>query len=283
MAGTCASPLVSASPHSPPEILFATDFSEVSRRALVCAKQIARLRAAPLHTLHVVDLTNAAGGAPSTFSVARDLAHRGLRHIQHELRLAGIAGSSTLIGGGSPAYAIQSAVVRYHPSLLVLGLESEHTMLAPALGPTIKSILRSAACPVLVIGPHPPGHPGARQPEALERAVFVTDTAPSSLEAALRAWPFIGNAPAPRLFAVLPPDSAPDFGFSADARQRFDCPRTLPFPGAAEELRAEIAGFHAGLVVFGIRSGGYLDSLSLAGLLSCTIIRSPCPVLVVRA
>src|SRR5690348_549399 len=80
-----------------PDILFATDFSESSQRALICVKHLARLRGATVRSIHVIDLAHANGN----YNQCQDNALRGLRRVRRELRLAGVKESANVINAGT--------------------------------------------------------------------------------------------------------------------------------------------------------------------------------------
>ncbi len=269
----------SDSPNSAAEILFATDFAEPSRRALSCAKQIARLRNASVRVFHVIDV---AGADQHSFSAARDSAERRLRDVRRELRLAGIANTATLITGGTPVLAIQAAAVKYKPELLVLGLHGERMILGPSLGATVLGILRKSRLPVLTVGTRSPEHvPSSDQAAAdFARVLFVTDVLRPSLTAALRAWPVAEGQRAP-LLAALPP-SRVNPNFSLGLRRQFASVRLLPHDEAAETILSEIASAPFHLLVLSIRAGRYLDSLLAGSVIHTLITHAPCPVLTVR-
>lgn len=269
---------MSSLPIASPEILLATDFGELAQRALACARQIARLRDAPLRALHVVDLMDASAARHSSFSEAHDSAQRGLRRIQRELRLAGMRGTATLITSGSAPHAIHDAVARYKPAMLVLGLHGEMCMFATSIGATAKSLLRRADYPVLTVGT------GVANPTSrdCERVLLIADNAPQSLEAATHAWPSAENhAPQP-LWVVLPPDFSPQPGSVSEDQRRFNPVSLLPHVDAADQMRRDLPGLAPGLVIVSLRARGYLDSLTPRSVLHTLITRAPCPVLTIR-
>lgn len=270
----------SDSPNSAAEILFATDFAEPSRRALSCAKQIARLRNASVRVFHVIDV---AGADQHSFSAARDSAERRLRDVRRELRLAGIANTATLITGGTPVLAIQAAAVKYKPELLVLGLHGERMILGPSLGATVLGILRKSRLPVLTVGTRSPEHvPSSDQAAAdFARVLFVTDVLRPSLTAALRAWPVAEGQRAP-LVAVLPP-SRVNPNFSLGRWKQFASIRLVPGNEAADAILAELLSGSFELLIVGIRTGRYMDALLAGTTLHTLITQAPCPVLTVRS
>lgn len=267
---------VATSPTSVPEILLATDFGELAHRALACAKQMALLRGFPVHALHVIDLMGTATQTYSSFAAARDDSQRGLRRIQHELRVAGLRGSSTLVTAGSAPHAIHDAMLRYKASMLVLGLHGEISMLAATIGTSVKTLLRRAEYPVMTVG--------AGFPEPLsglfERPLFVTDTLPESLRRAVD-FRMPGQAPAP-LIVIQPNDDAVNPA-NGEEYSAFSKVSRISFAAAAESLRRDLAAFIPTVAVVSLRAREYLDVLTPKSPLHTMLTRAPCPVLTLRA
>jgi nucleotide-binding universal stress UspA family protein len=273
-----ATDIASTVPLAVSEILLATDLGDLSKYALVCAKQIASLRHAAVRAVHVIDLAGTQSGPVASFSASREAAHRALRHIQHELRVAGVPGSTSVLNTGSRARAIHDLASRSHPIMLILGMDAERSMLAPSLGATVKSILRCATYPVLL--PSPP--PAKSSASALERVLYLTDTSPQSLEAALRSWPAADNGlPAP-LIAIQPPASVAANPSPAIPPQRYFPVQFFPFLVSASTIAREIAAFHPELIVLSLGAGSYLDTFTPGGIVHSLLTRPPCNILVVK-
>lgn len=263
-----------------PQILFATDFAEPSRRALACVKHLAHLRNASVRAFHVIDIVDV--DDRSWFSV-RDSAERRLRDVRRELRLAGIANTATVISGGTASQAIHAAVVKYKPELLVLGLHGERMIMGPSIGATALGILRKSRYPVITVGPQ--AHAPEPAPESASgpfaRVLFVTDVLRESLSAVLRAWPVAKEQRAP-LLAVLPP-SRINPNFSLGRWKQFASIRLLPGDEAAGIVLAELVSGSFDLLVVGIRAGRYMDALLGGATLHTLISQAPCPVLTMRS
>jgi nucleotide-binding universal stress UspA family protein len=278
MATSQTVPFPAAPPLRAPEILLATDFGDLSTAALACAKQIARRHGATIRTLHVVDLTDARAVRHSSFSSAQDSAQRGLRRIQHDLRLAHLRGQSTIISAGSAPHAIHDAVSRYKSLLLVLGRSGESAMLTTSIGATVRSILRRAEYPVLVVG-NGSGDPSS---ELGERVLFVTDNSAESRATATRTLLTGDDRLAQPLWVVLPPEARSGPSNPSGDTGLFDPVVAIPHEGAAEALCHEISACAPTLIVISLRARGYLDGLTPRSLLYTLIARAPCPVLTIR-
>lgn len=262
------------------EILYATDFSEPSRRALACARQIARRRSALLRAVHVIDLMgHTSGSTHSSFNAAIESARRAMRIMRRELRLAGIREDSTIIPAGSISLAIRDAIVRYHSTMLVMGLHGEPGVMVPTFGGNVRRLFRTAPCPILTVGLRGPANP---EP-TFARVLFVTDMAAESVTAAQQAWPLDGAATAVAHFAVLPPEDLPD-----SARATAPPPGLAPLRIAAHQkaaalIVAKAQEDRADLIVIGLRGVSYLDTLSSGSVVRAVLSQAACPVLTARA
>ncbi len=261
-----------------PVILLATDFCAPARSALACACQIARLRGASVRAVHVMDLTGASSADRPSYSIAHDSAASRLRDIRREMRRAGVAESATLVTAGSPARAIRQVAAKEQASLLILGVNGTRSRKPSTLGPTARALLGHAPCSVLTVAACDPKlH--TETPRSLDRPLFVTDTASESLRAALAAWPALSR---PQIRLVLSPRGQSRLQLDPDIRRRFAPARVLEFHGAALTLLRESAAIHAGLIVFSLRAGGYLDSFASGSFAHALITAAGCPVLTVR-
>lgn len=262
------------------EILLATDFCDPARHALAWARQLARLRGSSVRAVHVIDLTgDAASGTPS-FSIARDSAERRLRELRRELRLAGVAGSATLIAGGKPALAIRDTATRIHAGLLVLGINGTRSRRASTLGSTAKALLAHPPCPIVTVAAQQTEHAPARSPGP---TLFVTDATTASLHAGLRAWPPAASLPPEAVLrAVSHPGQSGRLKFSPEVRESFASLRTIALEGSADAILREAAQIPAGLIVLCLQAGSPLDGYTRGDFAHALITGAPCPVLTVR-
>lgn len=253
------------------EILYATDFSDSSQRALVCAKHIAHLQGFNVRTVHIIDLAEAAGN----FDKMQDNAWRELRRVRRNLRLAGVKEVATLItSGGTVARAVTDAARRYKAAMLIVGISGDSFVISSVLGSTARGILRTATCPVMTVGirsEDPPSH-------VFDRVLYVVDSDPASLKKALASWPVKSRLEAPH-FVVLPPGESPKNATAEEASISL----RISNRNAAALLLLAAKELNPDLIVFGLKTGGYLDALNAGGFAYKVIGHSPCPVLTVRA
>jgi nucleotide-binding universal stress UspA family protein len=260
------------------EILFATDFSEPSRRALACARQIALRRGVLLRALHVVDVMSGGASAGTSFNSAIESARRALRVNRRQLRLAGIREAATVIFGGSISLAIRDALIRYHSTLLVMGLYGEPGITIPTFGGNVRRLFRSAPCPMLTIGLRGPDNPSP----AFARVLYVTDIHPDSFALAQNSWPLDADAAALAHFVVLPPEGAPEADASIDVRSGLAPLRLVAHHQAAGLILAFAAEAQADLIVIAIRGASYLDLLGLGSVIRTVWSKGACPMLTAR-
>jgi nucleotide-binding universal stress UspA family protein len=271
--------VVYPSPIPTTEILYATDFSEPATRALACAKLIARRSGVLLRALHVIDLTSHNSPAHSSFNAAIESARRALRINRRQLRLAGIHEAATLISGGSISLAIRDAAIRYHSTMIVMGLHGEPGIRIPNFGGNVRRLFRSAPCPLLAVGLR---GTESRTP-ALERVLYVTDTSPESAQLAQQAWPLDSPTVPVAHFVVLPPDAPAGPAKSIDVPPGIAPLRIVAHRQAADLILAKATEAQADLIVVGLRGGGCLDTLSSGSVVRTIWTKGTCPVLTTRS
>jgi nucleotide-binding universal stress UspA family protein len=276
------SPVVFATPNPSGEILFATDFREGAGRALAFVKQAAKHRHLRVRIVHVLELTE----DRESFLADQVEAKRMLRQAGHELRLAGLVETATLITAGQAGPAISEAAERYCPALLVMVLRSHAGRGHNVFGKTGSSLLRRAGCPVCIVGPR-----SAEDCDLTRPTLFATDLEPQSLRLSLDAWPV--SLQRRKVWTVLPPaqkpDSAQNFGprplsdFRNHDDDQLEPARALSRESAAQHILSEAAQSPPALIVLGFARSGYLDSLAGGGFIDSIVRDAPCPVLLVRA
>jgi nucleotide-binding universal stress UspA family protein len=261
------------------EILYATDFSEPSRRALACARQIARRRGAVLRAIHVVDLMGRAASTNSSYNAAIETARRSMRSLRRQLRLAGIRENSTIIPAGSISLAIRDAAVRYHATLLVMGLHGDPGISAPTLGGNVRRLIRSTPCPMLTVGMRGPDNPAP----TFERVLFVTDMSADSVTVAQQAWHLDGKTTPVGHFAVLPPDPVPESSAPLDVPPGLAPLCLAAHHQAAGLIVAKAAAASVDLIVLALRRNSYLDTLNPGSVVRAILSKADCPVLIAHA
>jgi nucleotide-binding universal stress UspA family protein len=261
------------------EILYTTDFSETSRRALACAKQIARRRGALLRALHVIDLTGHTGPAHSSFNAAIETARRAMRVTRRQLRLAGIREDVTVISGGSISLAIRDAAVRYRSRMIVMGLHGEAGISTPTFGGNVRRLFRTSPCPILTVGLRGTDNPAP----AFERVLCVTDASAETVASVREAWPLDGEDAPLAHFVVLPNEAADESPQAGDVSPALAPQSIVDYHQAAGLILAKAAESRADLIIVGLRGGGCLDTLGAGSVVRTIWSKCACPVLIVRS
>jgi nucleotide-binding universal stress UspA family protein len=136
-------------------ILFATDFSACSEAAVPYAKAIARLYGSTVHLVHVIGPEPVIGPLEVPFldvETHRKLAAQRMEKLATCEAFKQILHTVTL-QRGCVAKVISELVSALHADLIVLGTHGRRGLKHFVLGSVAEQIFRSAACPVLTVGP----------------------------------------------------------------------------------------------------------------------------------
>jgi nucleotide-binding universal stress UspA family protein len=135
------------------EIMFATDFSERSDRALRRAVILARAHDAVLEIVHVVDDDRPRRIVDHEVNGARQL----LGELARSLKDLDGVSCSTQIVQDDPFAGIVKAVAKATPDLLVIGPHRRQILRDAFIGTTAERTIRTAPCPVLMVNGPPVG------------------------------------------------------------------------------------------------------------------------------
>ena len=119
------------------QILFPTDYSEISANAGRTAAQLARHFGARLHVLHVVPPVTDPG-PPEALPTAVAKLGAGLDIV-------------TAITTGRPAHAIVEYAIRYDVDMIVMGTHGRTGVSRALLGSVAEAVVRRAPCLVLTV------------------------------------------------------------------------------------------------------------------------------------
>lgn len=136
------------------KIMFATDFSERSDRALRRAVILARAHDAVLEIVHVVDDDRPRRIVDHEVNDARQL----LGELARTLKDLDGVSCSTQIVQDDPFAGIVKAVAKATPDLLVIGPHRRQILRDAFVGTTAERTIRAASCPVLMVNGPPVGH-----------------------------------------------------------------------------------------------------------------------------
>jgi nucleotide-binding universal stress UspA family protein len=171
-------------------ILFLTDFSTASERALPFVREIAREYGAKVSALHVLVpdvLTYMTPDSPiAAIEMQKESALAEMQQV--ETQLAGVSKRAVVIPGKDVWAALESILREDQVDLIVLGTSGRTGLPRLLLGSTAEEVFRRSPVPVMTVGPsvHGDDRGGARW----ERVVFASDFTPESLTAAPYAISF---------------------------------------------------------------------------------------------
>lgn len=137
-------------------IVFATDFSESSMKALPLATALSKKFGSTLFLCHIVTPTPLAIGAPEAapylYQAETDSAQRALDDLGQSPALQGRK-CKTLMPSGPLADELQAVIEQNQIDLVIAGTHGRTGMRRLLLGSSVEEICRVAACPVLTVGP----------------------------------------------------------------------------------------------------------------------------------
>jgi nucleotide-binding universal stress UspA family protein len=163
-------------------ILFATDFEDLSNRALPFAVALADRYRAKLYAAHVIPpAAYAFARADSLEQVmkeAHDYASYKLNQIAGPLKHRGQP-CEVLLGDGSPGEVIIGFAQAHSADLIVVGTSSRAALGKLLVGSVAEEIIREASCPVLTVGPRVVAEPFA----GIQSIICAADFSPGSIRA----------------------------------------------------------------------------------------------------
>jgi nucleotide-binding universal stress UspA family protein len=142
-------------------MLCASDFSPASRPALRLAQELARALKAKLILFHAYETSVPIGNGgylpPSVIhemlTATRDAAGRSLKRLARSPQGKGLR-ISTLLAEGPAAAAIVRAAKKHRVDLVVMGTHGRTGVRRMLMGSVADRVIRTASCPVLVVGGH---------------------------------------------------------------------------------------------------------------------------------
>ncbi len=165
-------------------ILLATDFSEVSRKAVPYAAAIASRFGSKIYLVHVIPpearMPVPMEHLPAQLDRSRLNAERDMKAFLRGDSFGDIPHEVLLEEG--PIWDVLSELIqRDEIDLLVLGTHGRGGLKKVILGSVAEELFRLASCPVLTVGPAVPAETAG--PKEFRRILFATDFGPASLNA----------------------------------------------------------------------------------------------------
>lgn len=168
-------------PHTIPKfenVLFATDFSDGSLRALPYTAAVARVFRATVHLCHIITPTPAATGAaiPDLYEAIGKQATEELIRLSDSPALQGLDRELALAQGTIEDELLKSIRER-KIDLIVAGTHGRTGWRKLLLGSVVETICRVATCPLLTVGPALTAHDSF----SFRRILFPTDLSTESM------------------------------------------------------------------------------------------------------
>lgn len=187
-------------------ILFATDFSESSMKALPYVSAIARRFGAPVYACHVIvpnSLVAAAPqAAPSLYEAEYNAATKELESLAGSPSLKG-TNTQTLLSSGLLGDALLEEIANNKIDLVVAGTHGRTGFRRFFLGSGVETICRVATCPVLTVGPESVG-----AEKDFRRILVPTDLSEESLRSLPIVSKLAGEGATVTVLHVLPEETA---------------------------------------------------------------------------
>lgn len=273
-------------------VLFATDFSAASMRALPYAANLAREYGAKLYASHVVPIESyLLGDAPAKerLRVARTEAESNLSELLRS-PVVGSIPTTRLLDNGDIWSVLQGFIEQYSVDMLVVGTTGRGGLGKVLLGSVAEEAIRESPCPVLTVGPRTPEEAAIR----LRNILYASDFSADSLAAAPYAFSLAEKFQArPTLLHVIPSLPESPYLDAQMARVRLGeiasahaplapAPDVVVEMGSAANMILKVAGdLEADMIVIGARGAGSLPRLaSHFGSIAHTVVsHAHCPVL----
>jgi nucleotide-binding universal stress UspA family protein len=173
---------VEAVPTAFKNILYATDFSEFSVKALPWATALAQKFGSQLYVCHVITPTPLAVGAPEAapylYQTEHENADRALKDLAASGRLQGLP-AKLLLPSGLLSEELSRVMNENKVDLLVAGTHGRTGVRRLLLGSAVEEMCRIATCPVLTVGPDVAASPGHK----ISRILVPSDTSDESVRA----------------------------------------------------------------------------------------------------
>jgi len=279
-------------------ILFATDFSEVSKAALPYAMDLARLYDGKIFVAHVVPHEAYLSVPLEPIPVDLDLFWNREKQNMADFAsqcLFGNVPHEEILRRGELWDVIADIIEKKRIDLVVAGTHGRHGLKKVVLGSAAERIYRQAHCPVLTIGPE--AVESGRASWELKQILFATDFSKASLHALPYALSPAEENQANLIFLNVVPLVPYQYKEAVEASTRKKLEGLMPaepwcsseslvsyeFP--AQGILQVARERNADLIVLGVRKPGAatLTSHLPWSTASDVVNAAPCPVLTVRA
>ncbi|HSA92006.1 MAG TPA: universal stress protein [Terriglobales bacterium] len=288
-------------------ILFATDFSTCSEKALHYATALARRYGSKLHVTHVMlpeaflmappeGYVLGPPRAPVSYDRVREQAEADMAALAQSPLLGGIP-YATVLGEGEVSAVLWKVMQERDIDLIVLGTHGRKGFERLILGSVAEYVFRTSPCPVLTIGPKVCSEP--EKALTLKRILFATDLSSAGDQVVPYAVSLAQEFQAHLTLLHVEPNGK-SFSFDrhmaeAAARQRLQemvpqcgtelwCKPLVAFGDPAEKIVEQALEQGADLIVMGARHTAFTGVATHmgGGTAHKVLLEAPCPVLTIR-
>jgi nucleotide-binding universal stress UspA family protein len=278
-------------------ILYATDFSPASERALPIVSAIARHYDSQVVLAHVWSPEPYPLPYTSVFPPSQDenQARKLMNGLVRRPELSNLR-TAVELEGGSPVERIEKYVKKHSIDLVILGTHGHTGMKHSLMGSVAEELFRNLTCSVLTIGPALDTR--FNSVENIKSILFPTDLSPESKA----VFPYVASLAAEFgaelvVLHVLPVESesnpearklaeplrdemerifAPSLGAGCKARY------LLEFGDVARRILSAADYYKSDLIGLGVRQGNHLVTHFRGTAAYRVLVGAPCPVLTVR-
>lgn len=282
------------------KILVATDFSQVSDRALDFAIALARRYDARIYLAHVITPDPFQFAEPqlaqATYEKVRQAAEEGITDILISGKLRGVP-HEVLMEEGNVWPTLENLIKKHEIDLVVTGTHGRGKVQKLLIGSVAEEIFRKADCAVLTVGPAVQN--GQKNEVELNHILFATDFGPGAEKAAAYAFSLAQehNATITLLHVI---ESAAAYNEESVARQKeiniARMKKLMPegsenwctpdfratFGAAVEEILIAARESKADLIVMGAKARAGLAGHAPMTIAYNVVSKATCPVLTVR-
>lgn len=280
-------------------ILYATDFSSASKKALAVVGAIARRYHSQVY------ITNVRSPLPYTMAtpeavciVERKREQESLAAVDrllHSPELEGVA-ATALTETGDPAQELKRAVRDHNIDLTVLGTHGRTGLMRLLMGSVAEELFRSLACPVLTVGPR---FVNRLTPDPnVDTILYATDLSSESKAAFSYAVSLaveyqakivlLHSIPARSALSSIFTETVAlarnsmERMFCSDIDPRCDFQVVVDFGDPAERILACAREFQAGLIALGVKPAGEASTHVRNTVAYRVVLNAECPVLTCR-
>ncbi len=279
-------------------VLFATDFSQASERALPFALEFATRYNATLFVVHAVPPMPAVvpvEPVPDQTEVLHKGAEQEMQKFVDKQPIKEVP-HQAIVMDGEVWDVIRQVVADKRIDLVVLGTRGRGVLHKLLVGSVAEEIYRTVKCPVMTIGPEviPPSLPRQK----MWRIVFATDFSAGSLHALPYALMFTQEHHTQTTFlhviahsGTLPADTADQLVNESVARMKELIPEGMEgnhpdfkveFGAPGPDIVRIATDLEADLLVMGVHAGHHATSHLPWSVASHVLAHARCPVLTVR-